>query len=103
MEHNIVKAYTIHCGTGCSCCSDDNHYCGPYSTREVANRWKQDFHNRKKLASQYAENGRYTIEEHDAEILPDGRVIIDSRIFGAWADESGWVEIESAPFGRGYA
>lgn len=90
----MTKAYVVYCSTGCTCCSSDNHYRGPFSSREVAERKCQEYHESKTLASQYARNGRYSIEEHDAEILPDGRVIVDDTVFEGWADE-GYDYIES--------
>lgn len=96
-----ISAFMIHCTTGCSCCSSENHYCGPFSSRDVAEKASASFHDGKKLASQYARNGRYSIEEHPAEVLPDGRVIIDCRIFKGWADESPWESIEYDLFASG--
>ncbi len=77
-----MKAYTVYASTGCSCCSYENHYRGPYRDRSDAEQAIAHFSEIKLLASQYARSGRYNIYgEHDAEILPDGRVIIDTRIF----------------------
>lgn len=89
-----TKAYVIYCSTGCSCCSSDNHYRGPFSSIEVAEERRKQYYKSKVLASQYARNGRYEIEEYDAEILPDGRIIVDDTVFEAWADD-GWDVIES--------
>jgi hypothetical protein len=91
----------IHCSTGCTCCSNENHYCGPFSTSEIAEDYVKQFHDGKKLASQYAANGHYYIEEHEAEALADGRVIIGCRIFPDWADDHGWEEVDGDPFSRG--
>lgn len=33
-----------------------------------------------------AANGRYSISEHEAEQLPDGRVIIGDRVFSGFID-----------------
>ena len=96
-----MKAYMIHCSTGCTCCSNENHYCGPFSSREIAEGFKARFHATKRLASQYAPNGHYKVEEYDTEVLPDGRIIISSRVFPGWADQSGWEEIDSDLFARG--
>lgn len=88
-----TKAFVIYCSTGCTCCSSENHYRGPFSSREIAERRADDYHKARILASQYARNGRYEIEEHEAEILPDGRIIVDNTVFGGWADD-GYDEIE---------
>ena len=92
-----MEAFMIHCTTGCTCCSNKNHYCGPFSTRKIAEEYEGRFRSSKKLASQYAPNGHYHISEHLAEVLPDGRVIIDCHIFPGWADENGWDEIPYDP------
>lgn len=101
MEQNQTKAFMIHCTTGCSCCREDNHYCGPFSDRDIAKYWAKEFHDKKKLASQYAPNGCYDISEHDAEILPDGRLIIGNTVFPGWADENGWNDMPYTGFGPG--
>jgi len=88
MTDNVQKAYTIYASTGCSCCNYENHYRGPYSSEEAAKRAVEGFRNIRLTASQYSRNGNYRIEEHDAEVLPDGRVIIDSHIFPGFADQS---------------
>ena len=74
------RAFLIYAGTGCSCCNDQNHYRGPYRTKDDAERrmtyylapdskyWP--------LASQFAKRGCYCVEEIEVEQLPDGRVII---------------------------
>lgn len=85
---NTQKAYTIYASTGCSCCNYENHYRGPYSSEEVAKQRADSFRSIRLLASQYSLRGNYRIAEHDAEVLPDGRVIIDSRIFPGFADQT---------------
>lgn len=40
------------------------------------------------VASQYSKTGIYVIEEHDAEVLPDGRLIIDHRVLPGFCDET---------------
>ena len=80
--------YMIYCGTGCTCCNSENHYRGPFSTREIAEEKCKDYTATKLLASQYAENGRYTIMPTAYEQLPDGRLILDgSRITSGFADD----------------
>jgi hypothetical protein len=75
--------YWISCSTGCSCCSDQNFDYGFYFNKEEAEAqaeaWRNGIHN--PLASQYAKYGRYHVEEDEAEILSDGRMIVMGRIF----------------------
>lgn len=75
--------FVIYCATGCTCCNDENHYRGPYKTREDAQRRIDFFLSPKSdfwpLASQYAKRGRYNIEERNYELLPDGRLIIEEH------------------------
>lgn len=77
------KIYLIYCSTGCSCCCDENHYRGPYKSKEDAEKRISYFYSKDSkfwpLASQYARCGRYSIEEHSYEKLPDGRVIINEE------------------------
>ena len=82
-----IKIFRIEARTGCSCCSDENHYRGPYKTREDAERrvkfYLEEEGDKKywPIGSQYARRGRYTIEEHLAEILPGNRWIIEDRVY----------------------
>lgn len=76
----------IECRTGCSCCSYDNHYRGPYEDKESAERRIKFFltePNFCPLGSQYAARGRYSIREEIIEILPDGRWICGDRVHNA--------------------
>ena len=77
---NNSKCYIIECTTGCSCCRNENHYRGPYATREIAQEAEKCFHNIRLLSSQYSSSGNYYIREHDCEILPDNRIIIGTLI-----------------------
>jgi len=88
-EEEGPKAYVVYCSTGCSCCSDENHYRGPFSTREIAEARCELYTKTRLLASQYARNGNYKIEEYDAELLPGGRVIVDDTVFAGWAEDTG--------------
>ena len=81
-----VTAYIIDCRTGCSCCSSDNHKRGPYTSSSIAEEKVASFRAIPLLASQYARSGVYDIEECEAEVLPDGRLIINERVFAGWAD-----------------
>lgn len=84
----MTTAFLIYCATGCSCCNNENHYRGPFSTREIAEEKKADYTASRLLASQYSENGNYTIYEVSCEQLPDGRLIIDGeRLVAEFADE----------------
>lgn len=83
-----TKGYVIECSTGCSCCSNENHIRGPFSSLEVAYKKVEGYQESRLLASQYAERGRYHVREMDAEVLPDGRVVIANYIASSWADES---------------
>lgn len=80
-----MKIFLIDCRTGCSCCSDENHWRGPYRTKEDAERRVKSFlaidSKFWPLASQYADHGRYSIREFEAEELPDGRIIMVDRVF----------------------
>ena len=78
-----MKAYLIDCHTGCTCCSNENHYRGPYETKEIAQKRIDFFYHGAwaPLASQYAKRGCYYIEEVDYEVLQDGRVILDDRVY----------------------
>lgn len=75
--------YVIYCGTGCTCCNSENHYRGPYETREAAQAEIDSYLAPDSkfwpLASQYAKRGRYSIEEIAVEALPDGRLIVNGE------------------------
>ena len=78
------QVFTILCRTGCTCCSGENHYRGPYKTRGDAERRVAHFLNDKNsfcpVASRYARRGRYTAYESKMEILDDGRAILASEV-----------------------
>lgn len=69
--------FLIECRTGCTCCQSDNHYRGPFSTKEIAEKAVARYREMKLLASQYSERGNYSIRPTSLEILPDGRMIIN--------------------------
>jgi hypothetical protein len=77
-----IEAYMIYCGTGCTCCSSENHYRGFYKTEEEANRRIQYFYSPTSkfwpLASQYATRGRYSVEKVTTEEIGDGRFILNN-------------------------
>jgi hypothetical protein len=80
-----VKGFLIYCSTGCTCCSYENHFRGPYRTKEDAERRMQYFLSPGSkywpVASQYARRGRYSIGEVEIEKLPDGRIIIEDSVY----------------------
>lgn len=79
----IKKLYTIECRTGCSCCSGENYHEGFFTDLSEVIRKINDYRSGigSPLGSQYARYGVYTLREHDAEVLPDGRVIIGDHVF----------------------
>lgn len=80
-EKKIV--YWIEAMTGCSCCSYENFDLGFYFDKEepqaIIDKWKRGDGN--PLASQYSKYGLYFLREAEAEILPDGRLIVEGRVF----------------------
>lgn len=78
------KVAVIYCATGCSCCSNENHYRGPFKSKEDAERRIKRFLSGTEMppvASQYARRGRYTIEELDFELIARNRAILNgSRV-----------------------
>ena len=80
-----IKVWYIYCATGCSCCSYENFSMGFYTNKEetekIINQYRQGIGN--PLGSQYAEYGRYSLIETEAELLPDGRVIEDDIVYGS--------------------
>ncbi len=78
-----IKLYLIYCSTGCTCCSYENHYRGPYKTMDDARR-RIDYFNSPgskfwPVGSKYAVRGRYEVEEVKIEVLSDGRCIVDGE------------------------
>jgi hypothetical protein len=82
-EPTTIPVWYIVCSTGCTCCAYENFDQGFYKVREDAGdqvqKWLQGEDN--PLASQYARYGRYRVVETQAEILPDGRWIVDGRVY----------------------
>lgn len=81
MEENEEAVWIVYCSTGCSCCREDNHYRGPYSSLEKARAAVQQFTNWPLLSSQYAHNGRYEIKGVIMEKLPRNRFVIADQVF----------------------
>ncbi len=79
------KLWYIEAMTGCSCCAyenfDQGFYDNPDEPQAIIDKWSKGINN--PLASQYARYGRYYLREAEAEILPDGRIIVNgSSVFG---------------------
>lgn len=78
------KVWWIEATTGYSCCAYQNFNQGFYFTKEepqaIIDKWSKGIDN--PLASQYAKYGRYYLGEEEAEILPDGRIIVGDKVFG---------------------
>jgi hypothetical protein len=92
-ESSKAIAFFISCSTGCTCCSNENFIDGPFRSLKRARETAQSYHDSKRLASQYASNGRYELGWSEVEILPDGRIVADDRIFGGFGDDpdyDGW-------------
>jgi hypothetical protein len=77
-----IKLWYMYCSTGCSCCANENFYQGFYKTEDEASKIKEEYKrgNGNPLASQYSKYGNYKIHETEAELLPDGRMIINNSI-----------------------
>jgi hypothetical protein len=77
-----IDLWSIRCETGCTCCSYENFSYGFYTddvkAKEQIDKWSKGIDN--PLASQYAKYGRYTLVKHTAEILGDGRMIVDGYL-----------------------
>ena len=77
------KVWWIECYTGCSCCADQNFDIGFFLDEEepkaFIEKWSKGIGN--PLASQYAKYGRYHLASSEAEILPDGRWIVEGTVF----------------------
>jgi len=89
MSYLKQPAFLIDCSTGCTCCADENHIRGPFKLREDAEAKVADYQKRRLLSSQFSETGNYWIREVEAEVLPDGRLIIDNRVCAGFADDTG--------------
>jgi hypothetical protein len=82
-----VKLFLIYCSTGCTCCSGENHYRGPFSTKEIADARVATYRELRVLASQYSARGNYTIYEHDGEQMTDGRIICGNNVYDKFVDD----------------
>jgi hypothetical protein len=83
-----TTVYIIECRTGCTCCSGENHYRGPFSTIHMAKHAETLLRESGIIGSQYAPSGVFTISEMSCERLPDGRLIIGGdRVVSGFADD----------------
>lgn len=80
--HQVIPVWYIVCETGCSCCSYRNYNIGYWTDveepKQLIAKWLRGEGN--PLKSQYYPYGQYALVETQAEILPDGRVIIDDTL-----------------------
>ena len=83
MEIKFKKLWAIYCATGCTCCSYENFTQGFYEfeivARAVIAEYEQGIGN--PLGSQFARYGRYYLQEYEAELLPNGRMIVDDEVY----------------------
>lgn len=84
----VHTVYFVDCSTGCSCCQGEDHERGPFSSREIAEERIARYRSLPLLASQYAKRGSYRICEREAEVLPDGRLIVDHHVYQKIVDEA---------------
>ncbi len=86
--------YFIECRTGCTCCSYDNHYRGPYKSKEDAERRIASFLAPDSkfwpVCSQYSTRGVYSVKETGFEEISDNRIIINEHVFS----KSPFVEVD---------
>lgn len=80
----MIIAYLVECRTGCSCCSGDNHYRGPYKIKEDAERGIEYFRTSNNgfcpVSSQFSRRGSYYIKEITIEGISEDRYIINDNI-----------------------
>jgi len=76
--------WLISCRTGCTCCSSDNHYRGPYKSEDDAARRIAYFLSPDSkywpLASQYARRGNYSVNCYEIEMISKDRYILDDEV-----------------------
>lgn len=83
-----TTAYLVECRTGCSCCAEENHWRGPFSSQDAADKAVESFKAMPLLASQFSRTGVYSIRPATCEILDDGRMIIDGdRVCATFVDD----------------
>jgi hypothetical protein len=86
-----IKVWFLHASTGCSCCREDNFEAGPFKTEADASERAEAYRSSRRLSSQYSRTGNYTVSDAvDAELLPDGRIIVEDRVYSEWGGEHQW-------------
>ncbi len=75
------KMYIAEMTTGCTCCSGDNFFQGPYLSKEAAESVMASHAKNKTLRSQFADNGNQYLREVNYEIA--GRWIIINGWYAA--------------------
>jgi hypothetical protein len=82
--YKMPKLVFIEARTGCSCCSDENHYRGPYRTKKDAEQrvkyYKAENSEFWPIGSQFARRGSYFIDVWDAEEISENRWIIGDKV-----------------------
>jgi len=82
-----IEYFLIYCSTGCTCCNDENHYRGPFSTKEIADARVPQYREQRVLASQYSSRGNYSVEgPYQGEQLEDGRIIGGDSVYQGFVD-----------------
>jgi len=83
-----IKVWFVAARTGCSCCASENFEAGPFKTEADAVERADSYRSQRRLASQYSKTGNYSVSDAvDAELLPDGRVIAEDRVYREWGGE----------------
>lgn len=83
-----IQVWFVEARTGCTCCADENFETGPFATEALAEDCVRDYTRRRRLSSQYSRTGVYRVlGPENAEELPDGRIIVDDRVFSEWGME----------------
>jgi hypothetical protein len=84
-----IKVWFLRASTGCTCCADENFEAGPFKTEADAQERADTYRRTSRLASQYSPTGNYFVSDPvDAELLPDGRIIAEDRVYSEWGGEN---------------
>ncbi|XZH79216.1 hypothetical protein ACSW8S_15175 (plasmid) [Clostridium perfringens] len=77
------EVWYICCSTGCTCCSYEDFDQGFYSSEEEAKGIVEKYlkGDGNPLGSQYAKYGKYYVEKAQAELLGDGRMIVNGSVY----------------------
>jgi len=80
---NKNSFFLIEAQTGCTCCSSEDHFRGPYKSKSDAKRRIEYYRSKDSrfwpLASQYARRGSYSVKEISFEFISKRRIILDDR------------------------